>query len=329
MSLVPSSRRQQLSGQLHNLVRGAQVVHGAVQAYNAGERTINAVQRAVENFGEAVNKGRRYWNDMERSGSGSGAKRARHGRKIDARTGGFLYIKPGELKFYDNVYAHAAVQPDFIDCQHLTEGMVAPTQGAGPSNRVGRKIFLKSLELDFQAEWVGLNLDVSASDLQMRHLEAFRLLIVLDKQWNGASGSTKQDLDLIMSELGTDGNAVAAINSFPNLENSQRFKILTDKMIAPPDSSVGVIGSVNGVSKYVYPRVDKTFVWKHTWKRPLPINFKSSTASSGQRGSSADITDNNILVYCIRRHHAANTTSPNVNTAGITVRITSRAQYTD
>lgn len=235
-----------------------------------------------------------------------------------------MYVRPGELKFYDNHYLSENVEETMGQAELLSNGMCAPLVNSGPSGRVGRKIFVKSLEIGLKVFWQPLEVDVTTIPDQAVHLEAFRFLIVLDHQHNGADGTTKLDLDEILNKTGSAGLDVTPMLAWPNLENSARFTILHDKIITPPDSSVTQWGHQNSADTIFSPRVDKMVKIKKTFRSPLVINYKDSSASQLGRGSSSDIADNCIRVFAIRQHAGGTGT-----TTEIKCNVNSRLLYTD
>ncbi len=129
-------------------------------------------------------------------------------RKGYDRTGGYYgrYTgQSGELKFLDTVVTDTPITAAMV-IQNLT--VIA--EGNGESQRVGRKVTIKSVHIK------GVMTLIPATDAANTSDKVFGML-VQDMQTNGAAFTA---LDLI------DTNVIA---SFRNLANSGRFKILMKK----------------------------------------------------------------------------------------------------
>ncbi len=122
------------------------------------------------------------------------------------RTGGYYgRFTNGELKFLDTVVTDTPITAAMV-IQNLT--VIA--EGNGESQRVGRKVTIKSVHIK------GVMTLIPATDAANTSDKVFGML-VQDMQTNGAAFTA---LDLI------DTNVIA---SFRNLANSGRFKVLYKK----------------------------------------------------------------------------------------------------
>lgn len=111
--------------------------------------------------------------------------------------------------FFDNAYSSNS-------CLSLLNGIY---QGNGPYERVGRKVYLKSLRFNYIIEPFTNNpLDGISSD-------RLRLSIVLDRK----PQSSIPTYDTIFSSQKNDGNKTSDIESFPNMYTTDRFRILHDR----------------------------------------------------------------------------------------------------
>ncbi len=129
-------------------------------------------------------------------------------RKGYDRTGGYygrFTGMSGELKFLDTVVTDTPITAAMV-IQNLT--VIA--EGNGESQRVGRKVTIKSVHIK------GVMTLIPATDAANTSDKVFGML-VQDTQTNGAAFTA---LDLL------DSNVVA---SFRNLANSSRFKVLYKK----------------------------------------------------------------------------------------------------
>lgn len=124
------------------------------------------------------------------------------------RVGGFYgrYSNGGELKFHD---------VDLDTGTIVTAGAVTPTvniipQGVLENNRVGRKCTIKSIMWRYDVVLTPVTASVDTTDM-------VRIIMFLDKQCNGATAAV---LDILET---------ADYQSFNNLSNTGRFRILMDK----------------------------------------------------------------------------------------------------
>jgi len=183
-----------------------------------------------------------------------------------SRVGGFYgrYSKPGgELKFFDTSYSGT------IDAT----GEVAPgggtatspnliPQGVTESTRVGRKCVIRKISLQ-GFFWSGTLTGAAAAP------NVFKLALVLDTQANGAYPAFSD----------VQG---ATVNSFNNLANSQRFRVLKiwKKNLQTP--GIQVAGTPTYIAGMPIP-----FKWNH--KCNIPLEFSSTT------GAITEIRSNNLL----------------------------------
>ncbi len=122
--------------------------------------------------------------------------RALRGRRADG----------GELKFFDTV--RAAVIPAIAGTVTDASLCLIP-QGVLENNRVGRKCTLRLLQLH-------ITITMPSTANVADGADRIRVIIYQDKQTNGATATV---LNLLQT---------ATINSFYNLENQMRFRILHD-----------------------------------------------------------------------------------------------------
>ena len=181
------------------------------------------------------------------------------------RTSGFYgrYQPKGtEHKFLDTSFAQATVP---------TAGLISyPSvnfvpQGAGESERVGRKVVLRNLLLRYV---VVLNNTTTAGSTE----DVVRTIVFLDKQCNGQAATV------------TDILATANHLSFNNLANKGRFSILCDQ--STDINSNGAIAA--GFGEKVETR-SKYLRLNH------PIEF------SGATGAITEIRSNNIGILIISK----------------------------
>lgn len=156
---------------------------------------------------------------------------------VNIRTGGLL---AREIKYLDtervshnikDTVADMLVDPTTALCLN------AVPPGNGASQRVGRQISMLKLSMKLVAQ--GRQLAPAAATATLRS-QYVRVLIFLDTQTNSALTAPTD----VMNALATDKKAILAM---PNMENSERFKILYDqqhKVEAPTSVLSGTLWNV-------------------------------------------------------------------------------------
>lgn len=195
---------------------------------------------------------------------------ARELARADARmrTGGFTGI---ELKFVDTTRASTVIATTWAgaECDPAANTLCAPTQGTGESNRDGRRITIKSVQINGQ-----ILRNVGSDQADARGTTVVTVAVVLDTQTNGAQ--------LNAEDVYADANNNHL--TFRNLEYNTRFRVLWKRMFTIGDNVAftdGVnTGSVGGQSKFfkIYKRLN------------VPVTFTANA------GSVADIADNSFHV---------------------------------
>lgn len=195
-----------------------------------------------------------------------------------------------ELKFFDNIKANAAAA---VTGTLLDDSLVHIAEGNGESDRVGRKITLKSLAIKgnwfFTSNAVLANMD-----------NRLRIIVYCDKQTNGAAATMQH----IISQ-----NGAVNINAFANLANSSRFQILFDKTW---DVTIPAVGQDAAGTFDNLPQ-------EHTWTLNKRLNLPIEYDATATDGSIATIRTNNIGVFAV------------CSSADVapTVGYTSRVRYSD
>ncbi len=190
----------------------------------------------------------------------TGFRRGFFGTRTKLFTGRFVRQNgPPELKFFNSDIDDASVAAGATIIGSIN--LIA--QGVGESQRIGRKCVVRQVH----GRW---NLRLP-NQTNVGAAESIRILIVLDKQANGANAAT------------TDIVETASYLSFNNLANKGRFRTLMDRTyILKPTSGAGD-GTTNDsgedmIQDSLYKPVN------------IPIEF------SGTSGVIGEITSNNILV---------------------------------
>ncbi len=188
------------------------------------------------------------------------------------RTGGFYgrYAPArGELKFHD---------VDLDDAVIATGGTVTPSinliaQGITESTRVGRKCTIKSILWRYSINLVEQDAQATAASG-----DTIRVILFWDKQANGATATVTGILQS------------ADYQSFNNLANSQRFRVLHDKtrtinFQTLASDGAGVVSSADVLRDYTFFK-----------KCDIPIEFSDTT------GAITEIRSNNLGVLLISRN---------------------------
>lgn len=193
----------------------------------------------------------------------AGFLRKRGARRRRARRAVPGFIKTGELKYFDTVLAETTVANSGTI---LNSSLNLLVQGSGETQRVGRKVVLKSIHLRGFCE---------ANDSATVGAEAVRIIIYLDKQANGAAATVG---DILES---------ADYRAFNDLEAFGRYIILKDWYFA--------------LNRMVNATItaDKLFSvgMVLSWNRRvnIPLYFEGST------GALTEVKSNNIGVMAITR----------------------------
>lgn len=183
-----------------------------------------------------------------------------------------------EKKFFDTtiVDATTGTTAEISASQNLI------AQGSTESNRIGRKCIIKNIMCKGQVT-LSVQDDTAVPVAPIK----FRAMLVLDRQANGAVPTSSNDI------LETN----TSINSFLNLANSRRFKILyqlVETLLPSAGSGTGVTGDWAGDLKpfEFYKKVN------------IPLEFDSTT------GAITEIKSNN-LIWVYYRNDASGTVTFN------------------
>lgn len=184
------------------------------------------------------------------------------------RVGGYYgrYQKGGELKFLDVDADDAIIAAGGV----ITDTVNVIAQGTGESQRIGRKVTLRSIYWRGKVTLPTLELEGSPGES-----ERFRFIMYLDKQCNGAAAT------------GTDILAAVDPDSYRALDNSGRFSILMDRMWTMNYLTC----SHFAVNSFSFSSVTRNFSF---FKRcDIPIEY------NGVNGTIGEIRSNNIGLLII------------------------------
>lgn len=176
----------------------------------------------------------------------------------------------GEQKFFDLSYNLATVATNGTT---LTTTLVNIAQGVTESTRIGRKMTLKSIQWRYT---VGLPEQALVEDPLGG--DEVRIILYLDKQCNGLTAAATDILD------------TASYQSFSNLTNQGRFKILCDKTHVLNYSGMAGMSSVlTSMSPVIQEH-------KLQYRMSTPIEF------SGVAGVLTEIRSNNYGILAISKN---------------------------
>lgn len=192
-----------------------------------------------------------------------------------------------ELKFYDTSVINGAI----VNSVDASGGVLdptelclnAPSQGDGPSNRDGRKIVMKSIQIN------GV-LQMASNATQLDFLGTTMVALVLDTQTNGAQC---QSDDVFLNSTGAIAGSVTALRE---LLHGKRFRVLKKWILEPRTPASGYDGTnpgVGGSSQHFgcYLKVD------------IPVMFGSGTTSTVN-----NIVDNSLHMIAFSDTSAATET---------------------
>ncbi len=205
-------------------------------------------------------KGKKPW-----AGPGGSRKRTRLEEAVAAAVA--VASPRPELKFHDlsvdegNVPSAGAI---------AAASVLEIPEGTGESERVGRKITVKQIGWRFHQT-------IEASTSSGTTSNVFRVMLYWDKQTNGATATV------------TDILSTANYQSFNNLNNRGRFRILMDRTYGLNAHAGGGNGTSEDYGEFL---VEDTFFKKVN----IPIEYTDDAPT----GAIATMTSNNIgvLVIC-------------------------------
>jgi len=176
-----------------------------------------------------------------------------------------------ELKYVDSEFSFdiESTSASFAGTDYAVSLVPIPS-GAGISQRIGRQIIVKKIQVNVAWKWNTGNTDVGADDGG-----EFRFLLVQDRMSNGTSMTNTQVITALLQDTGHP------TTSFLNLANRNRFKVLKDKII-PVTPTNGNAGS--GVIRVVK-------------KKRIRVTYNNDAAPGSQ--AVTDIQSNNIFMLFI------------------------------
>ncbi len=204
--------------------------------------------------------------------------RGRAGYSTVARSRGWA-ATVSEMKYFDTfkdgtaltapaTWAGTEVDPATI----LT--FCDPVKGTGISNRIGRHIKIHAIKIRGQISCAA-QLNQTATDAASQ----VRLVLVLDQQTNAAQMQGEQ----VFEDPGT-ASPNNTIQTYMNLDNLGRFRVLKDKMLVIQNPNIAWDGTNMEQNGLV-----RMFKLNHKFAKPLDVHFNATDG-----GTVADIVDNSI-----------------------------------
>jgi len=171
-----------------------------------------------------------------------------------------------ELKFHDLVVDDAAIA---TGATIVTDSVLEIAQGAGESQRIGRKIIIKKIGWRYEIRKLNSTGPTDGDDV-------IRIVLYLDKQANGLTAAT------------TDILETANYQSFNNLANRGRFRILFDKTVAMNIEA----GAGDGTTNVGFIKAYQGQFYKNC---NIPVEYSAAA------GAITSINSNNIGVMLLSR----------------------------
>ncbi len=198
---------------------------------------------------------------MKRKRSNSNGRRG--AKKARARTR-IVYRAPvTELKFHDLDIDDAVIATGFT----VQNVLLTIPEGNGEEERIGRSIVIKKIGWRFR---ITLPTTAVAGETG----DTARIVLIHDKQANGATPAS------------TDVFESNDFQSFNNLSNNRRFRILMDKTYSIRSQAGSGRGTTDTLS-YAENQIDDTFFKECN----IPIEYDNSAAT----GAITTIRSNNIV----------------------------------
>ncbi len=186
-----------------------------------------------------------------------------------------------ELKFHDIDWDEAAADMS-AGLISNTSSLVLIGQGVTESTRIGRKCVIRNIG------WRGRLTRIGSSSTGIGAAETVRMILVQDKQANGAAPTVSGAGGLLES---------ADYQSFNSLNNKGRYKVLSDKVFSFSTLAAAGDGTANDTGAVVE---DFTFFQKCN----IPMEY-SGTANPSVIG---EVRTNNIFGIILTESSNSNTT---------------------
>lgn len=164
----------------------------------------------------------------------------------------------------------------------------SPTVGTGSFNRIGKKIYLKSLRVKAM-----INYSFSPDGVGTLLPNLFRMVVVWDKAPNGA---TRPSWNQIFGYTQQDGTEATATLAGIAQDASGRFQILRDKVIALSPQIHPDAGTVTTGTGHQMHHIDEY----------IKLGNRETTFSAETGGQYTSISTGGLLVYYRAEYNGAN-----------------------
>lgn len=235
---------------------------------------------------------------MKRSRSYKTPKPAKKKRKTSGYRSGYSTVArtrgvygAGEMKYFDAQLGLTPVQsttdwtgteldPTQVPVVGINT-LFVPTQGAGINQRIGKAVKLHKIRVQGQ-----ILLPNQSGDPNSDSACLIRLALVWDKQTNSTQAQGEQVFTPSVLP-----SAYNAMDSFQNIDNFGRFKVLKNKIINISDPNLAVLDG-GGVPQIYTMGKTHHFKWTIKFRKPIEVRFNATNG-----GTIADIVDNSFHIY--------------------------------
>jgi len=211
-------------------------------------------------------------------------KKSRSGYSTVARTRG-AYSK-GEMKYFDSLRTVSTItpsnnwtgteyDPNVVPVANMNT-LFAPTQGAGIDQRIGKAAKIHKIKIHGTLTGPAQADQVAPDDAAI-----VRIALVQDMQTN----STQAQGEQIFTPPAT-ATFPLALDSFQNIDNFGRFKVLKDKYFVMNPTSPAWDGT-----NLEQAGSCRKFKWTINFKEPVEVRFNATNG-----GTVADVVDNSFHI---------------------------------
>lgn len=219
----------------------------------------------------------RFYNRPVRTTRYSGARRSFVPRSLGSP------LALSERKYFDADRTSTAITSSAADWTGqeydpaTLNTLFCPVQGTAFNERVGRKVYVKSLRIKGT-----FSIAAQANQTAGDNANVLRWLCYIDRQTNGTQA---QGEDVLSSGAGSN-----AVDMFQNAANFGRFRILTDRKIIMENQAISFDGT-----NIEQQGISKPFFYAKTFNPPMVVHFNATNG-----GTVADIVDNSfhIIANC-------------------------------